>query len=77
MPGSFAVSALVYCFFCTSRISNMPFGNTMLVTRNNSMKNLQAVVLDGEDWLCPRVRDMFIGNHLGYSVANCRMVRMF
>jgi hypothetical protein len=38
MPGSFAVSALIYCVFCTSRISNMPFGNTMLATRYNSMK---------------------------------------
>jgi hypothetical protein len=39
--------------------------------------NLQATVLDGDDWLCPRVREMFAGKHLGYFVANCRMVRGF
>jgi hypothetical protein len=41
------------------------------------VNNLQATVLDGDDWLCPRVREMFAKKYLGYSVANCTMVRAF
>jgi hypothetical protein len=35
---------------------------------------MQTVVIDGEDWLTPRFRDMLVGDHLGYNVANCRML---
>ena len=35
---------------------------------------MQAAVVDGEDYLDPKFRDMFLGDHLGYNVANCRLV---
>ena len=37
---------------------------------------MQNVVIDGDNWLSPRFRDIFVGNHLGYNVTNCRMLRM-
>jgi hypothetical protein len=36
---------------------------------------MQTAVINGEDWLSPRFREMLVGDHLGYNVENCRMVR--
>jgi hypothetical protein len=36
---------------------------------------MQTAVINGEDWLSPRFREMLVGEHLGYNVANCRLVR--
>lgn len=33
-----------------------------------------AAVVDGEDYLAPRFREMFTGGHVGYDVENCRMI---
>jgi hypothetical protein len=50
---------------------NMPFQKIILPSTSCLSK---VAVIDGEDWLSPRFRDMLVGDHLGYNVANCRMV---
>ncbi|XP_047076541.1 uncharacterized protein LOC124686682 isoform X2 [Lolium rigidum] len=37
---------------------------------------MQTAVIDGEDWLSPRFREMLVGDHLGYNVENCRMTEV-